>query len=169
MRNDGAAAMETTAEDGRRAEVRAGVLKTAKLISAGAVLDCVVLDLSAQGARLRLPAMMVLPSELTLCFRGGAAFGATLRWARAQEVGVQFTGPAALVARRAAEAAEVAQRLRATGLERVLDGLETLRHFDDPGLLALSRAARAAQAELAEALERLSRGDGGRPPDVFSV
>jgi hypothetical protein len=157
----------TEQEDGRREQAREGVLKAAKLLYGNTVVDCVVLDISERGARIRTSAMMALPKEVALCFRSGAAFRAELRWARAQEAGLEFTGPAALSARKAADAAGFRQGLQASGFARVIEALGTARHFDDPGLAHVAAAAKAAVQALDETLARLARDDGWRPPDVF--
>lgn len=154
--------------DGRREAARAGVLKSAKIVTGQSVLNCVVLDVSERGARVRLEAMTMLPERVMLCFRGGAAFNATRRWARAQEVGLEFAGSAALTARTAADASAMAQKLQASGLEPALAALREIRHFDDPQLAAEAQRALEAYRTLCDTLNRLSRADAWEPPDVFN-
>jgi hypothetical protein len=153
-------------ESSRREAARQAVLKGTKIVTANSVIDCVVLDVSRLGARVRLSAMMVLPNQVTLCFRGGAAFKAERRWARAQEVGLAFIGPAALTERTAAEAVELAQALARLSLLPVLTTLRERRHFDDPALVALADAAQAAHARLHQALA--AYGAAPRALDLFA-
>ncbi len=149
-------------DESRRA-ARQGVLKGAKLVlSATSVVDCVVLNVSSRGARVRLPAMMTLPAQMTLCFRGGAAFTAGLRWARAEEVGLEWIGPASLTARAAAEAAEIAQAVARLDPAAVLATLRERRHFDDPRLALLAEDWQAAHARLLVALAAPAEA-----PDLF--
>lgn len=155
----------TGADEGRRGLHRDGVLRSAKLVVGGSVVDCVVLDVSARGARVRLAAMMVLPREVRLCLRGGASFSAEVRWARAQEAGLLFLGETTLGAGAAAAAGEALAGVRGGGLGAVLEGLERARYFDDPGLAEVAGEVRVAVARLEAALARLAAGTG---PDVFS-
>ena len=158
-----------TQPDGRREAPREGVLKGAKIVIGDAVMNCLVLDVSAKGARVRLDAAMVLPARVSLCFRGGAAFVAEPRWARAQEVGLAFVGPAAMTQKTAAQVAALLQAMRDSGADKVLATLREFRAFDDPALAALSHAAREAWNGLAAALEARARADAPRAPDVYDA
>ncbi len=153
---------------GRRTAPREGVLRSGKIIIGASVVNCIVLDVSEKGARIRLEAMMALPEKVTLCLRGGAAFLAVTRWARAQEAGLEFLGPAALTSRTAAQAARSLQAVQDSGLDDVIATLRTERFYDDPALQHLADEARAAHARLAEKLAQLSRADAWEPPDLFS-
>lgn len=149
-----------------RLAARQGVLKGAKIVlGASTVIDCVVLNLSSRGARVRLSAMMALPPQVTLCFRAGAAFTASQRWARAQEIGLEFIGPASLTARAAVAAAEIAQALDRLDPGPILASLLAQRHFDDPRLALLAEGWQTAHARLREALAEPS--DGPKVPDLF--
>lgn len=152
-------------EAGRREAVRQGVLKAAKLVTGNSVVDCLVLNISASGVRVQLSAMMVLPERMTLCFRGGAAFACERRWARALEVGLEFTGPAGLTERTAAEAADILQAMARESLTPVLDALQARRHFDNPHLAQIAAEAQAAQARLRDALA--AHIAAPRVPDLF--
>ena len=157
---------ETT---GRRAAPREGVLRSGKLVIGPSVVNCIVLDISEKGARVRLEVMMPLPEKLTLCLRGGAAFIAVTRWARVQEVGLEFLGPAALTARTAAQAAGMLQSVQGSGFDTTVSALKAARYFDDPALQHLADEAREAYARLGEKLAQLSRADAWEPPDVFNL
>ncbi len=153
------------AEASRRDTARQGVLKGAKLVTGNSVVDCLVLNISAGGARVQLSAMMVLPDRLTLCFRGGAAFACERRWARALEVGLEFIGPAGLTERTAAEAADILEGMDRLSLPAVLAALGSRRHFDNPHLALIAAEAEAAQARLRAALA--SQIGALRVPDLF--
>ena len=75
----------------RRGE-RANVLKRAKLVFGGAILDCTVLDLSTSGARLTLGAPARLAGEFALHMPGGSVYAARLRWSRGREIGLELVG-----------------------------------------------------------------------------
>jgi len=154
--------------DVRRGAVREGVLKSAKLMIGDSVMDCLVLDLSAKGARVRLNAPMALPGRVTLSFRGGTSYLAEPRWARSQEVGLAFVGEAAVTSKTAGEAASVLQAMREAGVGQVFAALRAARDFDDPQLAATVSAAREAWARLEAALEARAHPDTPRGPDVFA-
>ncbi len=131
---------------------RANVLKRAKLVFGGAILDCTVLDLSASGARLTLGAPARLAGEFALQMPGGSVYAARLRWSRGREIGLEFVGEPKLAVAAAVVAGASVQALRGIAPDRVLDGLRAHRHFDDPALANAAQALADAHAALLNAL-----------------
>jgi hypothetical protein len=86
----------------QRHDARKGFLKRAQVIAGGGVVDCVVENLSATGARLRLGSPTPLPETFALRFQDGAQHAARRRWSRGTAVGIEFegAGPAAEAERR---------------------------------------------------------------------
>ena len=58
------------------------------------VLDCVLLDVSRGGARVRLLSPAEVPETATLRFRDGEGRSVQRRWQRGAEVGFKVVGPA---------------------------------------------------------------------------
>ncbi len=94
--------MDQTSTAEQRNDARKGFLKRAQIVAGGAVLDCVVENLSATGARLRLGNPTPLPEAFALRFPDGASHAARRRWSHGTAVGVEFEGggPAAEAERR---------------------------------------------------------------------
>lgn len=77
----------------RRRLRRDCVLKRAQIIAGGGVFDCFVLDRSAAGVRVTLPAPVALPEHVTLRLDDSGGTPAWSRWSRGLETGLEF-GPA---------------------------------------------------------------------------
>ena len=78
--------------EGRRAR-RQRVLLPGKIVfeQARRTVDCMIRDLSPEGARLRLLGPEMLPDCFyVIDFRQGAAFEAVVEWRRPSELGVKF-------------------------------------------------------------------------------
>ena len=132
---------------------RVNVLKRAKLVFSGAILDCAVLDLSPSGARLSLGVPVRFSGNFALHMPGGSVYAARLCWARGREVGLEFIGEPRLALEAAKLAGASMQALRSIAPDRVLDSLRTARHFDDPALATAARALADAHATLLSALQ----------------
>jgi hypothetical protein len=79
----------------RRQSLRISVLKRAKIIYGNAdlthtVIDCVVIDVSSTGARVRTMSPVTIPEWVTLVFPEGATYRARQLWARGSEIGFAF-------------------------------------------------------------------------------
>ena len=145
--------------DNRRAVPRDRVLKNAKLVFNDTVIDCSVLDVSAQGARILLRTPMPLPSMIALHLRGGTIYQARRAWTRGLETGFEFSGDPAFDAVTAKMAWPVYEALRDLAPDAVVASLQAHRHFDDPALPALAQQVADAYAALAAALrKRAARG-----------
>lgn len=75
----------------RRAEERTPTLVEAQIIGGGRTIACVIKDVSAKGARLRVSDATLVPPQFELLIKnGGAARPAKVRWRRKAEIGVSF-------------------------------------------------------------------------------
>ena len=75
----------------RRSEERIPTLAPAQITRAGRVIDCVVKDISAKGARLRVPDGGAVPQQFELLLKHSGEYRpAHVRWRRPTEVGVSF-------------------------------------------------------------------------------
>ena len=76
----------------QRHHARAHILRRGKIVfrrGYGAI-DCVVLDVSPQGARLRVGSWLGLPESFQLRIENGAVHEARVRYRNVEEIGVQF-------------------------------------------------------------------------------
>ena len=144
--------LSASTQAARRAE-RGNVLKRAKLVFSGTILDCTVLDLSPSGARLSLGTPARFSGNFALHMPGGSVYAARLCWARGREVGLEFIGEPRLALDAARLAGASIQALRGIAPDRVLDNLHAARHFDDPALATAARALADAHATLLSALQ----------------
>lgn len=145
--------------DNQRVEPRKRVLKGAKLVFNGGVIDCTVLDISAKGALVLLPAPMPLPEQVALHLSGGVIYHARRRWARGQDVGFEFEEGPSLSTVAAARALPFYEALRGVSPDQILARLQAERWFDDPVLSDLAQELGAAHAALVVALrQRVTQG-----------
>ena len=137
-----------------RAEPRDHVLKGAKLVFGGVVIDCSVLDISAQGARVSVAASVLMPELVAFHLRGGTVYQARRCWSRGRELGFEFVGIPALNEIAVEAAWLVYEALRGVAPSKVLATLNELRHFDDPALQALAQQLGNAYEALVTALQQ---------------
>jgi hypothetical protein len=146
------------AADDKRLALRQTVFKSAKIVFGQAVVDCLVVDVSEAGVRVRTAAIMPVPERVTLEFSGGAVFSAVRRWARGMELGFLLEGSASLPAASAHLAGRILAMLRAASVEQPMQLLRSTRCFDDLALQAAAEQAEAALQQLDAALaERVRR------------
>jgi hypothetical protein len=76
----------------QRHHARAHVLRRGRIVfrRGYAAIDCVVLDVSPEGARLRVGAWLDLPERFELRIESGGTHEARVRYRRLEEIGVQF-------------------------------------------------------------------------------
>ena len=76
----------------QRHQMRAHVLRRGKIVfhRGHAAIDCVVLDVSPEGARPRVGAWLDLPERFELRIESGAVHEARVRYRHLEEIGVQF-------------------------------------------------------------------------------
>jgi hypothetical protein len=84
----------------RRQFRRKAVIWAAKLDTPNGILECVTLDLSLSGARLRLADNVGLQQKVTLLLEKFGGFQGEVVWETAVEVGVQFSDSPDLIAKR---------------------------------------------------------------------
>ena len=77
---------------------RASVLKRAKITFGNpdqthSVIDCVVMNVSSTGARVRTTVTSAIPEWVTLAFPDGTALRARCRWTRGTEIGFELARP----------------------------------------------------------------------------
>ena len=133
-----------------RRDQRVSVLKAGKVVFDNVLFDCMVLDISPNGARVRFSIPIALPESLVLRIRGGPSYPATRRWSRGTEVGLEFTGPpivdnSEMQSRHADVALDL---LNTTDLARCLDLLQRERFFGNETLRQTAETARDAYANL---------------------
>jgi hypothetical protein len=80
----------------KRRVPRTRVIKSARIISAEKVLDCVVLDLSATGARIHLTAEWDVPETVLLRLPDGAVRAARRCWQQDMDAGFEYIEVATL-------------------------------------------------------------------------
>jgi hypothetical protein len=132
------------ASDPRRRETRTSVIKGGKLCFGRSLIDCVVLDVSSHGARVRTEVVVSIPDAVIIRFNGGGSYVSHIHWARGDEFGLEFKCPVPIADDHAASVALSAfNALPTDDLHIPLRLLRTARFFDDP---ALAKAAEAAEA-----------------------
>lgn len=96
-RSNPAAIAETPTPDRRRIK-RLRTLKQGRIImSDWTVMDCLVRDISDEGARIALGGLVDLPQEFRLLIVStNMLIPAELEWRRSLLAGLRFTGPASL-------------------------------------------------------------------------
>lgn len=142
--------------DSRRREVRTSVIKRGKICFGPSLLDCIVLDVSPGGARVRMDVMVPLPETVILRFSGGSAFVSRIQWARGHEVGLGFERSAPMVDESSSSVARSAfQALPTDSLDATMRLLRGARFFDDPTLAHAAREAEDAYARFKETLKNL--------------
>jgi hypothetical protein len=140
-------------QGGKRQKPRESVLQRGQLIFRDSVIDCVVLDISAEGARVRTAVVVQIPDRVTLKVRGGAVLPAVQRWARGTEIGLAFAGQLSLTDERTQEARMIGRTLHEDGLAEALRRLRAANFFDDPELREMAEEAEAAKNRLEAALK----------------
>jgi hypothetical protein len=144
--------MDNSTADEKRLAIREAVLKAAQIIFDHSVIDCLVLDVSDTGIKVRTAAVVPIPEQVTLRFRGGAIFPAVRRWARGKEVGFSLDVIPSLSEEPAALAWRIYESVRAITIEEPLKLLRHCRFFDDAALRAAAEEAEAGLRRLETAL-----------------
>jgi diguanylate cyclase (GGDEF)-like protein len=98
----------------RQNEVRHRVLKKAQIVfkGHGAVIDCVVCNLSDWGACLNVESPIGIPDSFDLVVDNATVGNCRVTWRKARQIGVEFVPPATVDNHLAALAAREAERLR---------------------------------------------------------
>ncbi len=141
----------------KRLDVRQPVLKVAKILFQDSVVDCIVLDFSAGGARVSTDVVIPFPDAVKIELRSGGVWDATRSWQRGLETGFTFKGFAGLHAAATAEVAALSDRLGRSGVHDVTERLAEARWFDHPELKTASRAVDVAIQRLEQVLHAAAR------------
>ncbi len=139
---------------------RKAVLKGARLIFQDTAFDCVVLNISTKGARVRTKVMVPVPEQAALSLCDGTIIPTLRRWARGTEIGLEFAGTMAFAAERAVRARTLLEILRTDGLHVAVERLRAEKFLDDPELTEVAEQIDAARARL-EAVLAARAGDDG--------
>lgn len=75
---------------------RSRMFKPAQIAFDGSVLDCVLLDVSPQGAQIHLMAPAAVPDIVTLRLPGGESRSVRRCWQRGSHIGFEVVGTAPL-------------------------------------------------------------------------
>jgi len=144
----------------KRSADRKAVLKGARVIFQDSVFDCVVLNISAKGARVRTEVMVPVPEQVSLSLSDGTIVPALRRWARGTEIGLEFAGTMAFGTERAIRARTLLEILRTDGLHVAVERLRAEKFLDDPELVEAAEQIDAARARL-EAVLKARAGPAG--------
>lgn len=93
----------------RRCHPRFTVVWTGRIVAASRALDCVILNISASGAKLRVFESMELPQRFTLIVDRFGDFPAELVWRDRRSAGVRFVGDPSQIGQTFAQALPVAR------------------------------------------------------------
>lgn len=143
--------MLTDGGENKRQSERQPVLKSAKVHFTNSVVDCLVLDLSATGARLSTELPVAFPEQVKIELRSGAVWNAVRRWQRGVETGFEIVGFSNLNLEASGRAAALYSDFRAASGHVVTERLAQEAFFDCPALRDAAAAFAAAQAKLEEA------------------
>ena len=152
----------TRATFDRKAE-RQSVLKMAKVMTGTSLYDCIIIDFSTKGARIRFGSATALPDAVSLKLPDGTSYDAIRRWTRGDEVGLEFLADTSL----GREAREQAWLIREQLIHQPFPPLESLKrvdYFDDEPIRVAAVAVFVALVELETVLKRR-----GLPPSTQST
>lgn len=139
----------------KRLIARQPVLKTAKIHVAHSIYDCLVLDLSATGARISTGVPVSFPPEVKLELRTGAIWVARLRWNRGTEAGFELLRFGGLNDETSKRAAEMLATIRNSGDALVLSRLAAEEYFGSPELRSAAETFAQAHDAVEQAFDRI--------------
>jgi hypothetical protein len=138
----------------KRQAMRQAVYKGAQIIlPSQSVFDCVVMNISTKGARVRTAAVMPVPERVSLQLRGGAVIPAIRRWTRGTNIGLEFAGVTTYIEERAIRARAALEILREVGVHATIKSLRAEKFFDDVELAIAAEEAKMAHARLEAVLK----------------
>jgi len=140
----------------RRRSRRKKVFKGARLVLGGGLstVDCIVKDISATGARIRLPDITQIAGTLKLSFPDGEVLEADVIRSQGMDMGIRFRGgqrPALAPPPDPLE--QVLFDLDSPFLGEVLDQLATTEAFKDPEVAETAQQLRETYDALKAAVE----------------
>ena len=83
-------ALESDPSENRRAFTRSSVVWTGRIQAGEQESDCVILNISANGAKLQLPEGAVFPDDVVLYVDRFDGLEASIRWRKGRRMGVKF-------------------------------------------------------------------------------
>jgi hypothetical protein len=137
----------------RRREGRYRVIKRAKIVFGNSVIDCIVLNISKNGACIKTLAEVAVPEHVVLSFQNGGSFRAHRRWSKDHEFGFSLNGPAPLTGQDRLLAISAFDALSMCAPQRAISILRAAEFFDDPTLGAAADEAEAAYGRLLDVLQ----------------
>lgn len=132
------------------------MLKAAKILFHGSVVDCLVLDISASGLRVSTQTMFLFPEEVRIELKSGAVYAAVRCWQRGFETGFSFSGLLGLTGPAAKEADGLHDWLCRCGVLDLTARLAQERYFDHPQLKRAAGEVEVAVRALEAALLKAS-------------
>ena len=132
------------------------MLRTAKVLFAHSVVDCLVLDESGTGVRVSTEILMPFPERVVVELRSGSRWKARRRWQRGLETGFEYSDFDGLNPQAAAEAQALYARLCNAGTRDVTARLAEKNSFDHPELKNATQALDRSLQELERILRLLS-------------
>jgi hypothetical protein len=137
----------------RRREKRYRVIKRAKIVFGSLVIDCIVLNISKNGACVKTLVEVAVPEHVVLSFPNGGAFRAHRRWSKDHEVGFSLNGPAPLTGQDRLLAIAAFDALSMNAPQRPISILRDAGFFDDPALGSAADEAEAAYSRMLDVLQ----------------
>ncbi len=120
----------------RRASPRRRIMKGAVLVTDEGVFDCVVLELSDTGARVRSLQPVELTGPAMLKLTGGARYSATRRWAKGQEMGLWIEEDVSEMDAKAMMAWRVYEDVRMLSIRQSIGLMKAVDFFGDAKMRA---------------------------------
>ena len=143
------------------------MIRTAKIIAGDTVFDCLIMDLSAHGARVRFGSTTSVPEQVAIRLPDGTSYDAIRRWVRGEEAGFEFIAETGL----SVEARQLALAYyeRLVGEDYApLAALERADFLNDEAVRVASVTVFLALVELQAVLKRRGMPFSGAVPDAIS-
>lgn len=146
--------VQSTAEDHRDSR-RERRLKAAQLVfnNDQSVIDCVLRDISATGARVRLKGVYDGPKQIVLKISDGTTYSVDVMWNRNNELGLKFRGEVKLeMAGQMTSVQSVLDEAKALPVVGLLRSLSTYHEFSDDDLKDVGEELSAVHERMIELL-----------------
>lgn len=151
-----------SAADEHRSSRRERRLKAAKLVfnNDQSVIDCVLRDLSATGARVRLNGIIDAPEQLVLKVSDGITYSADVMWYRNNELGLRFHGEVKLeLVGKLTSVQSVLDEAKALPVVGLLRTLSNYHDFSDDDLKEAREELSSAHERIIELLRAVLHGE----------
>lgn len=141
----------------KRVRQRVPVLRAAKVLWRGSVVDCLVLDISPSGLRVSTETVVPFPPEVTIEMRTGGRWTAARRWQKGVETGFELLNFAGLHGEGMSAASRLYDQLRHAGVLDVTNRLAEAKYYDHADLKQAAEDVAGAVRRLEEVL-RIAAG-----------